>query len=79
MMGDLIPIWADGTSKPARVRLIRGKTELLPGMDIVRKLDITVPFGGDKFKVGQSEWGMVTFNEKHHLGISVTPNCLCVR
>ena len=66
-MAASIPIWANGTFKPARARLIRGKAELLSGMDIVRKLDVTVRFGGDQFKVGQSEWEMaMTFNENNH-------------
>ena len=52
-----IPISAQGNSKPARVMLIHGKTEALPVNDIIRKLDTAVRFGGDQFKVGQSEWG----------------------
>ena len=55
-MGTVIPIWTQWNSKPAPVTLIRGKTELLRGMDIIRKLDIAVRLGGDRFKVGQSEW-----------------------
>ena len=46
-MGDAIPIWADGASKPARVRLIRGKAELLSGVDISKKKDLTVNLGGE--------------------------------
>ena len=68
-----MPIWANGAFKPARVRLIRGKTELLSGMSIIRKIDITVRFGIDQFKVGQSEWGMVTFNGKRHLVFPLDP------
>ena len=55
-VGASIPIWANGAFKPARVGLIHGKAALLLGMDIIRKLDITVRFGGDRFMVGQSEW-----------------------
>ena len=66
LMGASIPIWMDGTFKPARVRLIRAKTELLSVVDIIKKLDAAVNFGGNQFKVGQSEWEMVTFSEKNH-------------
>ena len=45
---------------------MHGKTELLLGMNIVRKLDIAVSLGGDQFKVGQGEWDMMTFKEKKH-------------
>ena len=48
---------------PARASLIRGKTELIPGLGIVKKLDAAVNFGGNRCKVGQSECEMVTFNE----------------
>ena len=72
-MGTAIPIWAQGNSKPARVILIRGKSELLSGMDIVRKLDIAVRFGVDQFKVGQSEWGMVTFRGMHRWVFPLVP------
>ena len=50
MMGAAIPIWADGTSKPALVRLIRGKSELLLGIDIIRKMDLAVNFGGESIQ-----------------------------
>ena len=52
-------------SKQARVRLIHGKSELQPGMDIIKKLDSALDSGGNQFKDGQSEWAMATFNEKH--------------
>ena len=52
-------------SKPVRARLIRGRSELLMGMDIVKKLDSAVNFGGDQVMVGQSDWEMMTFNAKH--------------
>ena len=57
-------------SKPARLMLIRGKTELLAGPDIVKKLDSAVNFWRSQFEVGQSEWEMTAFSEKHRLGIS---------
>ena len=47
-IGALIPIRENGAFKPARVRLIRGKSELLSGMCIITKLDISVRFGGDR-------------------------------
>ena len=58
---------------PARAMLILGKAELLSGMDIVKKLDLAVNFGGNQFKIGQSEWGTMTFNEKHHWVFSLAP------
>ena len=72
-MGASIPICGNGAFKPALVRLIRGKTELLLGAGIIRKLDITVRYGGDQFKVGQIECGMVTFNEKNHVVFPLVP------
>ena len=55
-MGDATRIGAGRAPKQVRGRLIRGKTELLPGMDIIKKLGLTVNFGGSQFKVGQVEW-----------------------
>ena len=51
-----IPIWANCALNPTRVRLIRGKAELLLGMNIARELDIAVSFGSDRFKFGQGWW-----------------------
>ena len=62
----VLPIWVADSFKPVRVRLIEGKTELLPGTDIVRKLDIRVEFGSKRFIVGRGELEMMTFNEKYH-------------
>ena len=56
IMGDSVAIWAGGIFKPARVRLIRGKTELFQVVGIIKKPDSPVNFGGNKFKIGQSEW-----------------------
>ena len=61
-----IPIWANGIFRPLRVRLIRGKTELLSGMRIVKKLGVQVASESDQFKVGQGEWEMMTLKEKNH-------------
>ena len=72
-MGDVIRIRVVGTYKQARVMLIRGKSELLLGMDIVKKLDLTVNSGRNQFKVGKSECGMMTFDEKHHLVLPLVP------
>ena len=51
-MGEVIPIWVDGTSEPVRLGLIRGKAELISGTDIAKKLDLTVNFGRTKFNGG---------------------------
>ena len=51
-MGAVIPILVGGMIKPARARLIRGISELLSGMDIVKKLDLDVNFRGNQFKRG---------------------------
>ena len=64
--GAEIHIWVGGAPKPARLRLIRGKAELLSGMDIIKMVDLTLNFGSNQFKFGQSEWKMIPFNEKHH-------------
>ena len=40
--------------------MIEGKTELLLWLDIIKKLDIAVVFGGDHFRDGQGELEMVT-------------------
>ena len=52
-----LPIWVNGDFRPVRVMLIRGKTELLPGMHLVKKLGALVCFGSDRFKVGKGGWG----------------------
>ena len=63
-------------SKPALLVLIRGKTELLQGMDIVGKLDAVVNFGTN---AGKSDREMATIDGKHRLGISFRPNCTGLR
>ena len=35
-------------------------------MDIIKKLQLAVDFGGEQFQVGQGEWEAMTFNDKHH-------------
>ena len=67
------PICVNGPFRPARVRLIRGKAELLPGMYIVKNLGAQVFFGSDRFKVGQGEWMMMAFNKKHHYVFPLAP------
>ena len=69
----VLPIWVNGSFRPARVRLIRGKTELLSGMHIVKELAVSVLFGSDRFEVGQGEWGVMTFNEKRHWVFPLAP------
>ena len=72
-MGDAIPIWADGAFTPVRVMLIRGRSELLSGMGIIKKVDSTVNFGRNQCKVGKSEWKMMAFSEKHHCVFPLAP------
>ena len=72
-MGASMPIWAIGISKPERVRLIRGKTELLSGMGIIKKLDSALNFGSNQIKVGKSESGMKAFNEKSRWVFPLVP------
>ena len=69
----VLPIWTTDSFRPARVRLIDGMAELLLGLDIVMKLDITVVFGIDHFRVGQGELEMMTYNEKHHWALPLLP------
>ena len=72
-MGTSIPIWENGTPMPARVMLILGIAGLLSGMDIINQVGSTVNFRSNQFKVGQSGWGMMTFNEKHHCVFPLVP------
>ena len=65
-------------SRPARARLIRGKTDLLSGIDIVKKLDLEVDCGIAPFKVGKSEWGDDIRREESS-GIFFSPDCLFLR
>ena len=76
--GASIPIWADGTFKPARVRLILGKAELHSLMDIIKKLDAAVHFGRTQFRVGQSGWEMMPFNERNRWVFPLAPTA-CAR
>ena len=66
MRSTALPIWINDAFRPVRVRLIDGMTELLLGLEIIRKLDITVVFGSNQFRVGQGESEMMTYNEKRH-------------
>ena len=72
-IGTSTPIWAQGNSKPVRVWLIRGEAELISRIDIIRKLDIAVRFGGAQFKVGQSEWETMPFNGNHRWVFPLAP------
>ena len=69
----VLPIWVTDSFKRARVRLIEGGTELLPGLDIVGKLDIVVEFGIERFRFGRGELEMMTFNEKRHWVFPLVP------
>ena len=72
-MSTVLPICPTDPFKPARAMLGGGKTELLLGLDIIRKLDITVDFGSDHFRVRQCELEMMTYNEKHHWVFPLVP------
>ena len=49
------------------MRLVEeNQSDILLGLDIVKKLDITVVFGSDHFMAGQGKLAMMTYNEKHH-------------
>ena len=48
----VLPIWITDSFRPARVRSIEEKTELLSGLDIVKKPDISVVFGSDHIRAG---------------------------
>ena len=73
MTSTVLPIWVADSFKPVRVRLIEEKTELLPGLDIIRTLDIGVEFGRKRFRVGRGELEMMAFNEKHHWVFHLPP------
>ena len=45
--------------------MVSGGAELLLGMGIIGKLDITVGFGERKVQIGQGEWRAVTRNKKN--------------
>ena len=65
-MGAVIHIWANGAFKPALFRLIRGISELICGMDITRKLDSAVNFGGINSMFGRVNGWVMPFSEKRH-------------
>ena len=48
-------------------------------MGIIRKPDLEVNFGSNKFKVGQIEWEMMTFNGNHWVFPSVPTACDCAK
>ena len=72
-MCTVLPIWIEDSFKPAGARWIEGKEELLSGLDIVRKLDITVVFGIGHFMVGQGELEMMTYNGERHWVFPLVP------
>ena len=43
-------------------------------MDIIKKLQLAVDFGGERFQVGQGEWEAMTFNDKHRWVFPLVPN-----
>ena len=56
VQGAVLPIWITDSFRPERVRLLVGKTELLLGLDIVKKLDISVVFGSAHSGLGGENW-----------------------
>ena len=42
-------------------------------MDIIKKLDIAVCFGSDRFQARQGEWEMMTSNGKHRWVFPLVP------
>ena len=68
--GSIIARWVNDEFKPARRRLVRGKTELLLRDGIVKKQDSAVNFRIGEFKFGKSACEMMTYNDMHRLGIS---------
>ena len=73
MKSTVLPIWMTDSFRPVRARLVEGMKELLLGLDIIRKLDISVVFGRDHFRVGQGELEMMTYIEKHHWVFPLVP------
>ena len=53
--------------------LILCKARVLSGMRIIKKLDSTVNFGCNQFKVGQSAWKTMTFNGKNRWVFPLVP------
>ena len=42
-------------------------------MGIIKKLQLAVNFGGERFQVGQGEWEEMTFNDKHRWVFPLAP------
>ena len=55
------------------VRLISGGADLLVGVGIIGKLDITVGFGKRKFHIGMGEWRVATRNRANRCVIPLVP------
>ena len=62
MRATIAPIWVGGEFIPAKGRLIGGGSALLLGMELVRKLSLTVGFGKRYFHVAQGEWHVAVRN-----------------
>ena len=79
------PFGPMGAFRPVRVRLIRGKAELLSGMHIVKQIGAAVCFvcggGGGGRSIQGWAWRMGNddFRRKSPLGIFPVPNCLRLR
>ena len=61
LQSTVLPIWITDSFRPARLRSVGGKTELLLGLDIVKK-KISVVFGSDHSRVRQGELETMTYN-----------------
>ena len=72
----VIPILAYGMSNLVRVMLIRGKTEFLLRMCIVKEMDSAGNFGADQFKVGQSECANEDSQCEESIGICFISDCV---
>ena len=58
----ILPIWVGSRLRPVRLRFVGGDAELLPRMDIIEKLCISVDFSKRIAHVGLGERQAVTRN-----------------
>lgn len=62
MRAAVIPIWISAESKPAKVRLIAGDTEIHSGLEIIGRLDLRVNPNRRNFQFRQGEWKAIVGN-----------------
>ena len=60
--------------KPARDPSTYGKTDLLLGMGMVRRLGFSVKFTSRGSRPGQIEWELVTYNHRRRWVFPLAPN-----